>query len=109
MKSQACRTVHVRIKPGPLAKAFLAMGLAAKNLRNTGVFLIKNVLSSFGPDGKLLDLAGLHADANGALNILRKAMPAFHAHAALSPRFGLWWLWPRGLRPFATKDARARA
>ena len=34
----------------------------------------------------------LHADVNGAFNILRKAVPAFKAKRGLSPRFGLWWL-----------------
>ena len=48
---------------------------------------------------------GLHADANGALNILRKALPAFGAHPGLSPRFALWWLSPRGLRRSAKGKA----
>ena len=52
---------------------------------------------------------GPRADANGALNILRKAAPAFEANASLSPRFELRWLSPRGLRPFARAKARAIA
>jgi len=47
----------------------------------------------------------LHADANGAYNILRKAIPAFRATPGLSPRFGLWWLSAQGLRAFKTASA----
>jgi transposase len=45
----------------------------------------------------------LHADANGAYNIVRRACPAFKVHAKLSPRFGLFWLSPCGLRALGQK------
>ena len=47
----------------------------------------------------------LHADVNGAFNILRKAVPAFKAKRGLSPRFGLWWLSAHGLRAFKASAA----
>jgi hypothetical protein len=45
----------------------------------------------------------IHADVNGAYNILRKACPAFACHDGLSSEFELLWLGPRGLRPFASR------
>jgi IS605 OrfB family transposase len=47
----------------------------------------------------------LHADANGAYNILRKALPAFKARRGLSTRFELFWMSAQGLRPFKKAPA----
>jgi len=42
----------------------------------------------------------VHADVNGAFNILRKACPAFQCHEKLSLRHKLWWVSPKtGLSP----------
>jgi len=37
----------------------------------------------------------VHADVNGAFNILRKACPAFQFHDGLSLGFKIWWLNPK--------------
>ncbi len=48
--------------------------------------------------------ASLHADLNGAYNILRKVFLHFQWHAALSARFTLLWLSPKkGLTEFAQR------
>ena len=51
----------------------------------------------------------VHADANGAYNIVRRACPAFQRHAGLSPRFELHWLSPCGLRAFGEKPCLPKA
>ena len=51
----------------------------------------------------------VHADANGAYNIVRRACPAFQRHAGLSPRFELHWLSPCGLRAFGKKPCLKKA
>lgn len=59
-------------------------------------------------EASLVDLSRAQIDkavANGACNILRKAIPAFRASRSLSTRFELWWMPAQGLRPF--KKARA--
>lgn len=42
----------------------------------------------------------IHADLNGALNIIRKVFKRFRQHGRLSPKFWLYWLSPKfGLAP----------
>ena len=49
--------------------------------------------------------ASLHADLNGAYNILRKVFLHFQWHAALPARFTLLWLSPKkGLTEFAQRS-----
>lgn len=43
----------------------------------------------------------IHADINGAFNIIRKAFKKFRFHAGLSPKYVRYWLSPKqGLTPF---------
>ena len=62
----------------------------------------RHVFKSPGADGAW---ASLHADLNGAYNILRKVFLHFKWHAALSARFTLLWLSPKkGLTEFAQRS-----
>jgi len=50
----------------------------------------------------------VHADVNGAFNILRKACPAFQFHDGLSLGFKIWWLNPKtGLSQRQLRRAKA--
>ena len=53
--------------------------------------------------------SAIHADANGAFNILRKACPNFKRNSKLSSDFELFWISGRGVRPWKKKPARATA
>ena len=78
-KTQAYRTVSIRLKPGHAAQAFDSLQLAAKNLKNLknlGLFLVKNVLSSYGKDGKINPRSELHANQTLALAAANAAADA---------------------------------
>ena len=47
MKTPIYRTAHIKIRNVKLINAFKAQLLAAKNLYNIGVFIIRNLLSCF--------------------------------------------------------------
>ena len=81
MLKKAYRTATTRIKPGPLAQAFEAFERAGKNLRNTGVFLVKNVLSSFRKnEAGIYELkADLHANQKQAVAEIERAIDACNA------------------------------
>ena len=74
MLKKAYRTATTRIKPGPLAQAFEALELAGKNLRNTGVFLVKNVRPSFRKNE-----AGIYANPKQAVAEIERAIDACNA------------------------------
>ena len=76
MKTQAFRTASIRLKPVHAAQAFDSLQLAAKNLKTMGLFLFKNVLSSYGKDGKTKPLSELHANQILALAAANAAADA---------------------------------
>ena len=47
----------------------------------------------------------IHADINGAYNIIRKVMPLFKVNLILSSKFVLYWVY-RGLKIFKFKPGR---
>ncbi len=63
------RTTRYKIKESALEQACLALCLASKNLKNTGMFLIRNVLSSLDTQTNTLKtiLNENHTRRNGVL------------------------------------------
>ena len=77
MKTPIYRTVRIKIKKVKLINAFKAQMLAAKNLYNIGVFIIRNLLSCF-LDGVLK--TELHENQKQVIELVNNSINIINAN-----------------------------